>query len=119
MRNKKRYLVTVILKSDGSIRIEVYAVSEEMTAEDVTYNPNTLWFFFVCSEKTKDEVIQEFVNIRLKNTTNVFFGKEMSNTRKHYIPEENRHLLRGAPVHFKNVTMSVEELIEEGFFEVI
>lgn len=116
---KKRYLVTVILRSDGSIRIEVYAVSEEMTAEDVTYHPNTLWFFFVYSEKTKEEVLQDFVNIRLKDTNNVILSDEMARTRKHYIPEENRHLLRGAPVHFKNVTMSVEELIEEGFFEVI
>ena len=116
---KKRYLVIVILQSDGSTRVEVYTVSAKATADSVTYHRNTVCFFFINSEKTQEELMQEFVNICLMDKSYTVIGKELAMAQTYFIPEENLHFLAGATISFTNVKMSVEELIQQGFFEII
>ena len=115
---KKNYVVAIVEGADGGSIAKVYPVSAETGAEDVTYPPQTLLFFFVQTEKTREQVGSEYMSVQVMNQDHMFLCDTMSAADTYYIPSENKRLLSNR-VHFQNGEMSLQTLIERGVFKVV
>lgn len=112
------YVVAIVEGAEGGSIAKVYPVSATTAADDVTYPPKTLLFFFVQTKKTREQVGSEYMSVRVMNQDHMCLCETMSVADTYYIPSENKHLLSDR-VHFQNRVMSLQTLIERGIFKVV
>ena len=114
----KNYVVAIVEGADGGSIAKVYPVSAKTDAEDVTYPPKTLLFFFIQTEKTREQVGSEYMSVWGMNQDHMLLCETMSVADTYYNPSENKHLLSDR-VYFQNGVVSLQTLIERGVFKVV